>query len=94
MLCDRFHGAVTGHFNVNCTNMVLNVHIEALYWCNKSIVVQVFCTMVRMITPFGGVLKVGTDFALQKYAKKMARSQAIAEFEDLVTTTTMTNLES
>ncbi|RWS70253.1 hypothetical protein DN597_09935 [Enterobacter cloacae] len=64
MLCDRFHGAVKGHFNVNCTNMVLNVHIEALYWCNKSIVVQPFCTMVRMITPFWGVLKVGTDFAL------------------------------
>ncbi|WP_220384429.1 hypothetical protein, partial [Klebsiella pneumoniae] len=30
MLCDRFHGAVKGHFNVNCTNMVLNVHTEAL----------------------------------------------------------------
>jgi hypothetical protein len=27
-------------------------------------VVQPFCTMVRMITPFWGVLKVGTDFAL------------------------------
>ncbi len=50
--------------------------------------------MVRMITPFWGVLKVGTDFALSKYGKKMAHSQAKAEFEDLVTTTTMTNLES
>jgi hypothetical protein len=29
MLCDRFHGAVKGHFNVNCTNMVLDVHTEA-----------------------------------------------------------------
>jgi hypothetical protein len=64
MLCDRFHGAVKGHFNANCTNMVLNVHIEALYWCNMFIVVQPFCTMVRMIQPFWGVLKVGTDFAL------------------------------
>jgi len=44
--------------------MVLNVHIEALYWCKMTIMVQPFCTMVRMITPFGGVLKVGTDFAL------------------------------
>jgi hypothetical protein len=52
MLCDRFHGAVKGHFNANCTNMVLNVHIEALYWCNMFIVVQPFCTMVRMIQPF------------------------------------------
>lgn len=39
---------------------------------------------------FWGVLKVGTDFALQKYSKNMAASR----FEDLVTTTTMTNLES
>ncbi|APL72596.1 hypothetical protein BK306_23775 [Escherichia coli] len=44
--------------------MVLNVSIEALYWCNIHIVVQPFCTMVRMITPFRGNLKVGTDFAL------------------------------
>jgi hypothetical protein len=73
MLCDRFHGAVKGHFNVNCTNMVLNVHIEALYWCNITIVVQPFCTMPCMITPFGGDLKVGTDFALQKYGKNTAK---------------------
>jgi len=38
----------------------------------QSNVVQPFCTMVRMITPFWGVLKVGTDFALQKYSKNMA----------------------
>ncbi|MGQ7174250.1 GTP-binding protein, partial [Escherichia sp. R-CC3] len=44
--------------------MVLNVSIEALYWCNIHIVVQPFCTMVRMITPFRGNLKVGTDFAI------------------------------
>jgi len=71
--------------------MVLSVHTEALYWCNITIVVQQFCTMVRMITPFWGVLKVGTDFAL---LKTWQHSQQNTEFEDLVTTTTMTNLES
>ncbi|ODQ05721.1 hypothetical protein BGK51_11245 [Shigella sp. FC569] len=44
--------------------MVLNVPIEALYWCNIHIMVQPFCTMLSMITPFSGNLKVGTDFAL------------------------------
>ncbi|MDR1843582.1 MAG: hypothetical protein LBR63_07370, partial [Citrobacter amalonaticus] len=63
-LCDRFHGALKGLCTVHCTNMVLNVHIKALYWCNIHGMVQPFCTMVRMITPFRGNLKVGTDFAL------------------------------
>ncbi|PVF76247.1 putative cytoplasmic protein [Klebsiella aerogenes] len=44
--------------------MVLNVHIEALFWCIISIMVQSFCTMVRMIQRFTVLLKVGTDFAL------------------------------
>ncbi|ATM08283.1 hypothetical protein B1209_26690 [Raoultella planticola] len=44
--------------------MVPNVHTIALYWCNAFIMVQPFCTMECMITPFGGNLKVGTDFAL------------------------------
>ncbi|MCV5863044.1 hypothetical protein OFN36_28955, partial [Escherichia coli] len=63
-LCDRFHGAIKGHRNKNCTKMVLNVHTEALFWCIISIMVQSFCTMVRMIQRFIGHLKVGTDFAL------------------------------
>ncbi|WP_227668441.1 hypothetical protein, partial [Klebsiella pneumoniae] len=63
-LCDRFHGAIKGHRNKNCTKMVLSVHTEALFWCIISIMVQSFCTMVRMIQRFMGHLKVGTDFAL------------------------------
>src|SRR5690606_32805685 len=64
LLCDRFHAALKVHFNVICTNMVLNDHAEALYWCKMTLVVQLNCTMTCMITPFWGDLKVGTDFAL------------------------------
>lgn len=84
--------AFTEHKRVikgHCTNMVLNVSIEALYWCNIHIVVQPFCTMVRMITPFRGNLKVGTDFALSFFYGDTAKIIA-----DFVTTTTMTNPES
>ncbi|EAB5056192.1 hypothetical protein D6I20_04155 [Salmonella enterica] len=81
-LCDRFHGALKGWLAFYCTNVVLNVHIEALFWCDIVTVVQPFCTMVRMITPFGGNVKVGTDFALYFYGDTASR------IEDLVTTTT------
>ncbi|WP_236907637.1 hypothetical protein, partial [Cronobacter sakazakii] len=57
--------AVKGLLNVNCTNTVLVFYTQALYWCNLSIVVQPFCTMTRIIAPFWGNLKVGTDFALK-----------------------------
>ncbi|XNM43417.1 hypothetical protein ACLK10_21615 [Escherichia coli] len=65
--------------------MVLNVSIEALYWCNIHIVVQPFCTMVRMITPFRGNLKVGQ---ISLYLFYGDTAKIIADF---VTTTTMTN---
>ncbi|HAZ54005.1 MAG TPA: hypothetical protein DCY50_02995 [Franconibacter helveticus] len=63
-LCDRFHGAIKGPHNANCTNTVPYFYIQALYWCNLSTMVQPFCTMVRIIAPFAGILKVGTLFAL------------------------------
>jgi hypothetical protein len=67
LLCDRFHGALKGANNENCTNMVPYVSIKALYWCKVTIMVQPFCTMPSMITPFWGDLKVGIDFAYPLY---------------------------
>jgi hypothetical protein len=76
LLCDRFHGALKGPSTKNCTNKVLNVHMKALYWCNLTIMVQPFCTIPGIITPFEGHLKVGIDFALSilRQLRQVSRS--------------------